>query len=53
MGNVLSVYNTRLVAAYLRVDPRMRPLVMLVKCWAKRRIINDAGRETISRYCQT
>jgi len=38
--------NTRLVKTYVEIDPRVRPLAMIIKYWTKRRIINDAGKCT-------
>ena len=32
------------------VDPRLRPLVMFVKHWAKFQNINDASQGTVSSY---
>jgi DNA polymerase sigma len=36
--------NTRLIKTYVEIDPRVRPLTMIIKHWTKRRIINDAGK---------
>lgn len=36
--------NTRLVKTYVEIDPRVRPLAMIIKHWTKRRILNDAGK---------
>ncbi|KAI9007258.1 hypothetical protein BC832DRAFT_440380 [Gaertneriomyces semiglobifer] len=50
-GNMLGVYNSRLLKAYTLLDPRVRPLIMLIKHWARNREINDsAGGGTISSY---
>ncbi|KAJ3182459.1 hypothetical protein HDU85_002556 [Gaertneriomyces sp. JEL0708] len=50
-GNMLGVYNSRLLRAYTLLDPRVRPLIMLIKHWARNREINDsAGGGTISSY---
>ena len=35
--------NTRLIKTYVEIDPRVRPLAMIIKHWTKRRIVNDAG----------
>ncbi|KAJ3016302.1 hypothetical protein HKX48_004116 [Thoreauomyces humboldtii] len=50
-GNLLGRYNSELLRAYTWVDPRVRPLIVLVKNWAKHRDVNDsAGGGTISSY---
>ncbi|TPX60072.1 hypothetical protein SpCBS45565_g07602 [Spizellomyces sp. 'palustris'] len=50
-GNVLGVHNSRLLKTYTEIDPRVKPLIMLVKLWAKNRNINDsADGATISSY---
>lgn len=45
VNNYLAVENTRLLATYCDIDPRLRGLVLLVKHWAKRRSLNDAYRQ--------
>jgi len=50
VNNRLAVVNSRLLATYLAADPRARPLVLLVKHWAKCRKINDPYRGTLSSY---
>ncbi|KNC99965.1 uncharacterized protein SPPG_05340 [Spizellomyces punctatus DAOM BR117] len=50
-GNVLGVHNSRLLKTYTEIDPRVKPLIMLVKLWAKNRDVNDsADGATISSY---
>ncbi|KAI8912244.1 hypothetical protein DFJ77DRAFT_511760 [Powellomyces hirtus] len=50
-GNVLGKHNSRLLRTYTQIDPRVRPLIMLVKHWAKNRDVNDsADGGTISSY---
>ena len=36
--------NTRLIKTSVEIDPRVRPLAMIIKHWTKRRIVNDAGK---------
>ena len=36
--------NTKLLADYAALDARLRPLIFLVKHWAKRRGVNDSYR---------
>lgn len=43
VNNPLALENTELVRSYVRIDSRVRPLAMIIKYWAKRRILNDAG----------
>eukprot|EP00939_MAST-03C_sp_MAST-3C-sp1_P000975 g975.t1 len=50
-GNGLALRNTALLSCYASVDPRVRPLCMLVKLWAKRRCVKDASNMTLSSYC--
>lgn len=39
-----------IIAFYITVDPRIVPLVVMVKRWAKAQDINDASKGTISSY---
>eukprot|EP01113_Clastostelium_recurvatum_P024640 TRINITY_DN2941_c0_g1_i1.p1 TRINITY_DN2941_c0_g1~~TRINITY_DN2941_c0_g1_i1.p1 ORF type:complete len:834 (+),score=180.51 TRINITY_DN2941_c0_g1_i1:131-2632(+) len=50
VNNVLALENTRLVADYARIDPRVRILGYVVKYWAKRRGINEPYQGTLSSY---
>lgn len=49
VNNTLALENTRMIKTYVQIDPRVRPLAMIIKHWTKRRIVNDAGR--ISSSC--
>ncbi|EHL00696.1 putative Poly(A) RNA polymerase cid11 [Glarea lozoyensis 74030] len=42
VNNPLALENTRMIKTYVQIDPRVRPLAMIVKHWTKRRIVNDA-----------
>lgn len=53
MNNILAVRNTKLLKAYVDLDPRFRSVCILVKLWAKRRDLNDAYRGTLSSYAYT
>lgn len=44
VNNPLALENTDLVRTYVDLDSRVRPLAMLIKHWAKRRLLNDAGK---------
>ncbi|BFZ65401.1 hypothetical protein YB2330_006567 [Saitoella coloradoensis] len=51
VNNTLALHNTKLVKAYVELDSRVRPLAMIIKYWAKRRILNDAaGGGTLTSY---
>ena len=43
VNNPIALENTAMIRSYLAIDPRVRPLAMIIKYWAKRRILNDAG----------
>ncbi|KAL1840582.1 hypothetical protein VTJ49DRAFT_314 [Mycothermus thermophilus] len=46
----LAVQNTTLLRCYSNCDPRVRPLVLFVKHWAKVRRINTPYRGTLGSY---
>ncbi|KAF2687509.1 hypothetical protein K458DRAFT_415739 [Lentithecium fluviatile CBS 122367] len=48
--NPLGIHNTQLLRCYSYSDPRVRPIVLFVKAWAKRRKINSAYSGTLSSY---
>ncbi|KIW10266.1 hypothetical protein PV08_11228 [Exophiala spinifera] len=51
VNNPLALENTELVRTYVELDDRVRPLAMIIKHWAKRRILNDAALGgTLSSY---
>jgi hypothetical protein len=47
--NRLAIHNTRLLKTYSMIDPRVRPLIFLVKYWARQRKINESSLGTLSR----
>jgi DNA polymerase sigma len=50
-GHALGYHNSKLLYAYTKLDPRVKPLIVLIKFWAKRRDLNDpAEKHTISSY---
>mmetsp|Transcript_34349 Transcript_34349/g.64042 ORF Transcript_34349/g.64042 Transcript_34349/m.64042 type:complete len:326 (+) Transcript_34349:1778-2755(+) len=49
-NNPLAIYNTDLLAAYSRIDDRVRTLAFAIKHWAKRREINSPQNGTLSSY---
>lgn len=44
VNNTLALENTRMIKTYIQIDPRVRPLAMIIKHWTKSRILNDAGK---------
>ncbi|KAF2398449.1 PAP/OAS1 substrate-binding domain-containing protein, partial [Trichodelitschia bisporula] len=48
--NSLAIHNTRLLRCYSLCDVRVRPMVLFVKEWARRRKINSAYSGTLSSY---
>jgi terminal uridylyltransferase len=46
----LALHNTLLLRCYSHTDPRVRPLILFVKHWAKARNINTPYRGTLSSY---
>ncbi|KAL3998386.1 Cid1 poly A polymerase family protein [Acanthocheilonema viteae] len=49
-NNSVAIRNTHLLCYYSSFDWRVRPLVSVVKEWAKRRDINDANRSSFTSY---
>ncbi|KAH7712833.1 PAP/25A associated domain-containing protein [Aphelenchoides avenae] len=49
-NNPVGIRNTHLLNYYSEFDWRVRPLVSVVKEWAKRRGINDANRSSFTSY---
>ena len=53
IGNNNAVYNTALLKKYLSLDYCVRPLVLVVKKWAKQRGVCDTRNSTLSSYSWT
>jgi DNA polymerase sigma len=51
LNNMLACANTKLLADYCSIDPRLAQLVALVKHWAKKRDVNNPYMGTLSSYC--
>jgi terminal uridylyltransferase len=49
-ANPLGIHNTHMLRCYSLTDPRVRPMVLFVKSWAKRRKVNSAYSGTLSSY---
>jgi DNA polymerase sigma len=43
VNNPLALENTEMIRTYVAIDDRVRPLAMIIKYWAKRRVLNDPG----------
>jgi len=53
-NNEVALENTHLLLTYARLDPpRLRPLVLFLKVWAKRRKLNSPFTGTLSSYGYT
>eukprot|EP00027_Filamoeba_sp_ATCC50430_P006967 CAMPEP_0168558782 /NCGR_PEP_ID=MMETSP0413-20121227/10162_1 /TAXON_ID=136452 /ORGANISM="Filamoeba nolandi, Strain NC-AS-23-1" /LENGTH=500 /DNA_ID=CAMNT_0008589943 /DNA_START=213 /DNA_END=1715 /DNA_ORIENTATION=- len=50
INNSLALHNTRLIAAYAKVDPRVQQLGYVIKYWTKQRQINEPYQGTLSSY---
>jgi terminal uridylyltransferase len=48
--NPLGIHNTHMLRCYSLCDPRVRPMILFVKSWAKRRKINSSYSGTLSSY---
>lgn len=47
----LGIMNSRMVKTYVAIDHRVRPFAMIIKHWARKRVLNDAANGgTISTY---
>jgi terminal uridylyltransferase len=46
----LAIHNTQLLRCYSQSDPRVKPMILFVKNWAKVRGINTPYRGTLSSY---
>ncbi len=46
----LALHNTQLLRCYCASDPRVKPMVLFVKFWAKQRGINTPYKGTLSSY---
>jgi len=53
VNNPLALENTRMIRTYLQIDPRVRPLAMIIKYWTKKRILNDAGKRISQHLAAT
>ena len=49
-ANPLGIHNTHMLRCYSLTDSRVRPMVLFIKSWAKRRKINSSYSGTLSSY---
>lgn len=49
-SNPLGLHNTQMLRCYSKCDPRVRPIVLFMKSWAKQRKINSSYSGTLSSY---
>lgn len=49
-SNPLALHNTLLLRCYSHCDPRVRPMIIFVKAWAKKRKINSPYHGSLSSY---
>lgn len=49
VNNTLALDNTRMIKTYVEIDPRVRPLALIIKHWTKERQLNDAGKRMAAR----
>nr|XP_006626837.2 PREDICTED: poly(A) RNA polymerase GLD2 [Lepisosteus oculatus]XP_015220995.1 PREDICTED: poly(A) RNA polymerase GLD2 [Lepisosteus oculatus]XP_015221003.1 PREDICTED: poly(A) RNA polymerase GLD2 [Lepisosteus oculatus] len=50
VNNVVGIRNTFLLRTYAYIENRVRPIILVVKKWARHHGINDASRGTLSSY---
>ncbi|XP_068460672.1 poly(A) RNA polymerase GLD2 [Clinocottus analis] len=50
INNTVGIRNTFLLRSYAYADLRIRPLILVVKKWARHHKINDASKGTLSSY---
>ncbi|XP_068594468.1 poly(A) RNA polymerase GLD2 [Brachionichthys hirsutus] len=50
INNTVGIRNTFLLRSYAHADERVRPMIVVVKKWARHSHINDASKGTLSSY---
>ncbi|XP_029916248.1 poly(A) RNA polymerase GLD2 isoform X2 [Myripristis murdjan] len=50
INNTVGIRNTFLLRSYAYADLRVRPIILVVKKWARHHDINDASKGTLSSY---
>ena len=49
VNNPIALENTDMIRTYVSIDDRVQPLAMIIKHWARRRMLNDPGMFAICR----
>ncbi|XP_029366271.1 poly(A) RNA polymerase GLD2 isoform X2 [Echeneis naucrates] len=50
VNNTMGIRNTFLLRSYAYADLRIRPMILVIKKWARHNQINDASKGTLSSY---
>ncbi|XP_030593543.1 poly(A) RNA polymerase GLD2 [Archocentrus centrarchus] len=50
VNNTVGIRNTFLLRSYAYADLRVRPMILVIKKWARHNQINDASKGTLSSY---
>ncbi|XP_076585883.1 poly(A) RNA polymerase GLD2 [Chaetodon auriga] len=50
VNNTVGIRNTFLLKSYAYADLRIRPMILVIKKWARHNQINDASKGTLSSY---
>ncbi|XP_035494554.1 poly(A) RNA polymerase GLD2 isoform X2 [Scophthalmus maximus] len=50
INNTVGIRNTFLLRSYAYADLRIRPMILVIKKWARHHQINDASKGTLSSY---
>ncbi|CAG07863.1 unnamed protein product, partial [Tetraodon nigroviridis] len=50
VNNTVGIRNTFLLRGYANADHRIKPMILVVKKWARHNQINDASKGTLSSY---
>ncbi|XP_015252248.1 PREDICTED: poly(A) RNA polymerase GLD2 [Cyprinodon variegatus] len=50
VNNTVGIRNTFLLRSYAYADVRVRPMILVIKKWARHNQINDASKGTLSSY---
>ncbi|GAB5586540.1 hypothetical protein Unana1_01440 [Umbelopsis nana] len=54
VNNTIALCNTRMIRTFIDIDPRVRPVALIIKYWTKQRQLSDAGNGgTLSTYAWT
>ncbi|KAJ7993886.1 hypothetical protein DPEC_G00259350 [Dallia pectoralis] len=50
VNNIVGIRNTFLLRSYANTERRVRPIILVIKRWARHHGINDASKGTLSSY---